>query len=67
MSACSLDTLGGYECVDFDSSLENCGGCVAAGSGADCSAVEGAVGIECVAGQCVACTSRIFNRSCARD
>jgi len=56
LGACAVDEVGkgGYECLDFDSSLENCGGCVNAGVGQDCSMIDGAVGIECIAGQCIA-------------
>lgn len=59
LGACAVDEVGkgGYECLDFDSSLENCGGCVNAGVGQDCSMIDGAVGIECIAGQCIASES----------
>lgn len=67
MGACAVDKFGGYECLNFDSSLENCGGCSGTGEGQDCSTMEGAFGIECISGQCIASESCAFDGSSAAD
>ncbi|KAJ6487737.1 hypothetical protein C8R45DRAFT_827272, partial [Mycena sanguinolenta] len=44
------------ECVNTQTSLESCGGCVGTGSdfqGQDCSAIENASDVSCVAGRCL--------------
>ncbi|GAA6064127.1 hypothetical protein JCM10212_006766 [Sporobolomyces blumeae] len=43
----------GYECIDAQSDLESCGGCVADGEGQDCTAIFGAEGVMCQQGRCV--------------
>ncbi|KAK4704694.1 DNA methyltransferase 1-associated protein 1, partial [Phenoliferia sp. Uapishka_3] len=41
----------GFECIDTQSNLEQCGGCAAAG-GSDCTALPGVDAVGCVAGLC---------------
>ncbi|GAA5905424.1 hypothetical protein JCM5296_003713 [Sporobolomyces johnsonii] len=41
----------GYECVDTESNLEQCGGCVSEG-GIDCSALPGVDSVSCISGIC---------------
>ncbi|GJE91935.1 hypothetical protein PsYK624_080870 [Phanerochaete sordida] len=52
----------GYECVDTQSDLERCGGCVdgdswdgarSAGGGRDCSAIPDVDAVRCARGQCI--------------
>ncbi|GAA5887092.1 hypothetical protein JCM16303_007131 [Sporobolomyces ruberrimus] len=51
--ACPLSS-GGVECLDTQTSLTSCGGCVGeGGSGVNCLAIPGALGVECQAGKCV--------------
>jgi hypothetical protein len=45
-----------YECVDFATELEFCGGCPALGAGQDCSTIEGAWNVGCDQGSCVVYT-----------
>ncbi|GAA5939869.1 uncharacterized protein JCM15063_004330 [Sporobolomyces koalae] len=47
--ACSVE--GGFECVDTTSNIEQCGACAGAG-GVDCTQIEGAGSVACVAGTC---------------
>lgn len=42
-----------YECLDLESNLESCGGCMSQGEGQDCTAIEGAAAVSCVKGKCV--------------
>ncbi|GAA5989165.1 hypothetical protein JCM11641_002545 [Rhodosporidiobolus odoratus] len=49
-SACAV-AAGGFECVDTSSNLEQCGACANQG-GVDCTAIEGAESVGCVAGVC---------------
>ncbi|GAA5835746.1 hypothetical protein JCM3766R1_005838 [Sporobolomyces carnicolor] len=50
--ACPLSS-GGVECIDTQNSLTSCGGCVGGGgSGQNCLAIPGALGVECRQGQC---------------
>jgi len=42
----------GFECVDVQSNLERCGGCVTDGVGQDCTLVPGALDVECLVGAC---------------
>ncbi|GAA5967027.1 hypothetical protein JCM11641_000418 [Rhodosporidiobolus odoratus] len=51
-SACKVEgSLTGFECIDVQTNLEQCGGCASAG-GVDCTAMEGVSGVGCVAGVC---------------
>ncbi|GAA5938980.1 uncharacterized protein JCM15063_004383 [Sporobolomyces koalae] len=53
--ACPLSS-GGFECVDTKTQLTSCGGCVSQdgeGSGTNCLAIPGALGVECQEGKCV--------------
>ncbi|GAA5868275.1 hypothetical protein JCM8547_002302 [Rhodosporidiobolus lusitaniae] len=43
----------GYECVDIQTNLEQCGGCLADGSGVDCTSIYGVESVSCEAGQCL--------------
>ncbi|KAM0754417.1 hypothetical protein T439DRAFT_321457 [Meredithblackwellia eburnea MCA 4105] len=51
-TACSVaGSVRGFECVDTQSNLEQCGACASAG-GVDCTALPGIDAVGCVAGQC---------------
>ncbi|GAA6008291.1 hypothetical protein JCM10207_000075 [Rhodosporidiobolus poonsookiae] len=50
-SACEIPGAKGFECIDTQSNLEQCGACATQG-GVDCTAIEGAEAVGCVAGQC---------------
>lgn len=61
-----IDTkLGSYECIDIETNLESCGGCVPHGEtegpdgGKDCTAIEHMSAVKCVSGKCTvgACRS----------
>ncbi|ORY26576.1 autophagy-related protein 13-domain-containing protein [Naematelia encephala] len=57
LHACSILTpsVGGewaYECVDFATELESCGGCASTGQGADCTAIPHAISVGCEIGTC---------------
>jgi len=41
-----------YECIDFASELESCGGCASAGEGQDCTTIENAISVGCENGLC---------------
>jgi len=45
-------TYSGYECINTDESVENCGGCTATGEGTNCLDVAGAFGVGCAMGTC---------------
>ncbi|GAA5848610.1 hypothetical protein JCM8547_004573 [Rhodosporidiobolus lusitaniae] len=51
--ACPLTGTGtlGYECIDLNNNIEQCGGCAAFG-GTDCSSIEGADAVLCHNGSC---------------
>lgn len=55
LHACTVYTPHGgewsYECVDFETELEACGGC-ANGGGADCTAIDNAMSVGCTRGVC---------------
>ncbi|PLW15881.1 hypothetical protein PCANC_02836 [Puccinia coronata f. sp. avenae] len=53
--ACPMQS-NGYECLDPDVTLENCGGCAATGKGVNCNNITmaGLVEVGCSAGVCVA-------------
>ncbi|WWC58431.1 uncharacterized protein I303_100971 [Kwoniella dejecticola CBS 10117] len=42
----------GFECVELDTELNSCGGCLALGSGQDCSLIANARATGCEAGTC---------------
>ncbi|ORX37778.1 hypothetical protein BD324DRAFT_650324 [Kockovaella imperatae] len=53
----SLDTLAdwfkvGFECMELDTELNSCGGCLALGQGQDCSLIENAKATGCEDGHC---------------
>ncbi|GAA5977086.1 hypothetical protein JCM10908_004851 [Rhodotorula pacifica] len=50
-TACSVGLSAGYECIDTESNLEQCGGCINDG-GVDCTALVGVAAVGCVAGRC---------------
>ncbi|GAA6042644.1 hypothetical protein JCM8097_008264 [Rhodosporidiobolus ruineniae] len=53
-AACAVgSSYGAFECIDTQTNLEQCGGCVTDGSGQDCTAIFGAEGVECSAGRCL--------------
>nr|ODN89988.1 hypothetical protein L203_01905 [Cryptococcus depauperatus CBS 7841] len=47
-----------YECVDFATELESCGGCASSGEGRDCSAIPHALSVGCEIGKCVVYTCK---------
>ncbi|BGP14713.1 hypothetical protein JCM10213_002758 [Rhodosporidiobolus nylandii] len=49
-SSCNLPS-GGFECIDVQANLEQCGACAEQG-GVDCTAIEGSESVGCVAGRC---------------
>ncbi|KZO90787.1 hypothetical protein CALVIDRAFT_602680 [Calocera viscosa TUFC12733] len=56
MSCPILSGRGGVECVNIDSDLESCGGCVGyggEGTGVDCTSLPGVSSVQCVGGQCI--------------
>ncbi|GAA5860012.1 hypothetical protein JCM8547_003058 [Rhodosporidiobolus lusitaniae] len=50
-SACSIDGGKGFECIDTQNNIEQCGACASAG-GVDCSSLPGVEAVGCVAGTC---------------
>ncbi|WVQ97100.1 hypothetical protein IAU59_004210 [Kwoniella sp. CBS 9459] len=42
----------GFECVELDTELNSCGGCLALGAGQDCSLISNARATGCEAGSC---------------
>ncbi|CAG7853990.1 SubName: Full=Related to GCC2 and GCC3 family protein-Laccaria bicolor {ECO:0000313/EMBL:CCA67194.1} [Serendipita indica DSM 11827] len=61
-----IDTkLGSYECIDIETNLESCGGCVPHGEtegpdgGKDCTAIEHMSAVKCVSGKCTVGTTRV--------
>jgi len=42
----------GFECIELESELNSCGGCLALGSGQDCSTIPNARGTGCEVGSC---------------
>ncbi|WVR05767.1 hypothetical protein IAU60_002792 [Kwoniella sp. DSM 27419] len=42
----------GFECVELDTELNSCGGCLALGAGQDCSTINNAKATGCEAGVC---------------
>ncbi|GAA5826332.1 hypothetical protein JCM5353_003796 [Sporobolomyces roseus] len=49
--ACSVGD--GYECIDAQTNLEQCGGCASDPEGQDCTAIFGVESVTCQQGQCV--------------
>ncbi|GAA5973385.1 hypothetical protein JCM11641_003104 [Rhodosporidiobolus odoratus] len=43
----------GYECVNVETNLEQCGGCVTDGVGQDCTMISGVETVSCEAGRCL--------------
>jgi hypothetical protein len=41
-----------YECIDFATELESCGGCASTGEGVDCTAIPNALSVGCEKGVC---------------
>jgi hypothetical protein len=41
-----------YECIDFATELESCGGCASTGEGADCTSIPNAMSVGCESGVC---------------
>lgn len=41
-----------YECVDFATELESCGGCSSTGEGQDCTQIPNAFSVGCELGSC---------------
>lgn len=53
MAACPIDgRQGEYECLDSQSDLQSCGGCVSMGQGQDCTQIAGARWMGCNEGTC---------------
>ena len=52
--ACPVSSLAGadYECVDYATEIEFCGGCPSLGKGQDCTKIEGAWNVGCDQGSC---------------
>ncbi|KAA1072961.1 hypothetical protein PGT21_033793 [Puccinia graminis f. sp. tritici] len=48
----SFKTTAGFECLDIKQDTKSCGGCVSAGSGVDCSTLEGVASSGCSDGKC---------------
>jgi hypothetical protein len=42
----------GYECLDVASDKESCGGCSSSNTGVDCTLIDGAQDVTCMAGTC---------------
>lgn len=57
LDACPIAGLtGDYECVDYATELEFCGGCTTLGKGQDCTQIPGAWNVGCEQGSCVVLT-----------
>jgi len=54
LDACPVSSLSGadYECVDYATEIEFCGGCPSLGKGQDCTKIEGAWNVGCDQGTC---------------
>ncbi|BGP57334.1 hypothetical protein JCM8202_002711 [Rhodotorula sphaerocarpa] len=50
-TVCHVGSKDGFECVDTQTSLEQCGGCASAG-GVDCTTIPNVSAVGCVAGAC---------------
>ncbi|POY76056.1 hypothetical protein BMF94_0779 [Rhodotorula taiwanensis] len=51
--ACEISASVGFECIDPTTNLEQCGGCLADGTGVDCTTIHGAESVSCEAGRCI--------------
>ncbi|EIW69981.1 hypothetical protein TREMEDRAFT_17264, partial [Tremella mesenterica DSM 1558] len=62
LHACSIVTPHGgewaYECVDYATELESCGGCAATGEGVDCTTIPHAMSVGCENGVCAVYTCK---------
>ncbi|RSH85176.1 hypothetical protein EHS25_004983 [Saitozyma podzolica] len=61
LHACSILTSSNsdewaYECIDFATELESCGGCASTGEGADCTSIPNAMSVGCESGVCAVYT-----------
>jgi len=53
-TACPIsDAMSGIECLDTQSELTSCGGCVSKGEGQNCLLIPGAEGVGCQEGSCI--------------
>ncbi|UOH79752.1 hypothetical protein LQV05_000762 [Cryptococcus neoformans] len=56
LHACTVNSGSGgewaYECVDFATELESCGGCSSTGEGQDCTQIPNAFSVGCELGSC---------------
>lgn len=57
--ACEISASVGFECIDPTTNLEQCGGCLADGTGVDCTAIHGAESVSCEAGRCIVSESSL--------
>ncbi|KAF8898729.1 hypothetical protein BD779DRAFT_1464831 [Infundibulicybe gibba] len=55
LDACAVSSSD-YQCVDIETDLEFCGGCVASGVGQNCNAIKGAWNVGCEQGRCAVYT-----------
>ncbi|MBW0491623.1 hypothetical protein O181_031338 [Austropuccinia psidii MF-1] len=52
-SACPISPKSiGFECIDINTELTSCGGCVSLNKGENCVEIPGAAGVGCKAGKC---------------
>ncbi|WWD20612.1 hypothetical protein CI109_105088 [Kwoniella shandongensis] len=60
LHACTVPTTTGgewsYECIDFETELESCGGCASTGEGVDCTKIPNVLGVGCESGVCAVYT-----------
>lgn len=62
VSCTILESSTGFECIDTQSNIEQCGACAKDG-GVDCSALPGVESVGCVAGQCEVSSQPVLLRS----
>ncbi|KAG8844213.1 hypothetical protein FRC20_003594 [Serendipita sp. 405] len=48
-----LTGAGSYECINVQSNLESCGGCISEDAGQDCTAIDHVNVVKCIKGKCV--------------
>ncbi|KAG8823110.1 hypothetical protein FRC19_004588, partial [Serendipita sp. 401] len=48
-----LTGAGSYECINVQSNLESCGGCISEDAGQDCTAIDHVNVVKCIRGKCV--------------
>ncbi|GAA6015768.1 hypothetical protein JCM8202_001111 [Rhodotorula sphaerocarpa] len=65
--ACEVGASAGFECIDPQTNLEQCGGCLADGTGVDCTAIHGAETVSCESGRCIvmSCVPGLFVNAAA--